>query len=131
MLSFLITRVHRHPEREPRVAVRKSLPRELEEYLERIINPKRHAAPCFRYRRILENPITKKQLHRILRGQLEMNQTVCFHEIVLADTISGEAGFDIACTEPFFWACKNSAVRFVYVCPEGGLEVQVLEYAES
>lgn len=60
-----------------------------------------------------------------------MNQTVCFHEIVLADTISGEAGFDIACTEPFFWACKDSAVRFVYVCPEGGLEVQVLEYAES
>ena len=133
MLSSLIVQIHKNPEREIRVAVKEILPKELEEYMERIINTNRYTASCFRYRQILEDPITKKELHRILQGQLEvleMNQTACFQSIVLTDTISGEAGFDIACTEPFFWACKDSMVRFVYVCPDGEKETLVLEYGE-
>lgn len=133
ILSSLIVRVRRHPERELWVTVREILSRELEEYLERLVNTNRHAAPCFRYNRIREEPITKKELHGILRGQLEgleMNRMLCFHGIALADTVSGEAGFDIACTKPFFRACKDSAVRFVYSCPDGSQETLVLEYAE-
>lgn len=133
MLSALIVQIHRLPERELKVAVREILPTGLEEYMEKIINTNRYTASCFRYRQILEDPITKKELHRILRGQLEvleMNQTACFQSIVLADTISGEAGFDIACTEPFFWACKDSMVRFVYVYSDGEREALVLKYGE-
>ncbi len=134
MLSALIVQIHRLPERELRVAVKEILPEDLEKYIEKIINTNRFTASCFRYSHILEDPITKKELHRILRGQLEvmeMNQTACFHSIVLADTISGEAGFDIACTEPFFWACKDSMVKFAYVCPDGEQETLVLEYGEQ
>lgn len=122
MLSNLISRIRDLPERELVVAVREIIPGGLEEYLEKVINTNRYTAPCFRYSHILEDPITKKGLHRILRQQLEvmeMDRTACFQSIVLADTINGEAEFDIACTEPFFWACKDSRVRFIYVCPDG------------
>lgn len=132
MLSALISRIRGLPKRELVVAVREILPQSLEEYMEKVINTNRYTASCFRYGYILEDPITKRELHRILRQQLEvleMNRTACFQSIVLADTISGEAGFDIACTEPFFWACKDSGVRFVYAGPEGEQETLVIEYA--
>lgn len=132
MLSALISRIRELPGRELVVAVREILPQGLEEYMEKVINTNRCTASCFQYSYILEDLITKRELYRILRQQLEaleMNQTTCFQRIVLADTISGEAGFDIACTEPFFWACKDSRVRFVYVSPEGEQEALVLEYA--
>ena len=132
MLSALISRIHEHPGRELVVAVREILPQGLEEYMEKVINTNRCTASCFRYSHILEDPITKRELHRILGQQLEvleMNQTACFQRIVLVDTISGEAEFDIACTDPFLWACKDSRVRFVYVGPEGEQEALVLEYA--
>ena len=131
MLSTLISQIHRTPERELRVAVREILPQGLEDYMEKIINTNRYTATCFRYSQILEDPITKKELYRIVRGQLEVleiDQTACFQSIVLADTISGEAGFDIACMESFFWACKDSRVRFVYICPDGEQEMLILEY---
>ena len=131
MLSSLISQIHRTPERELRVAVREILPQGLEDYMEKIINTNRYTATCFRYSQILEDPITKKELYRIVRGQLEVleiDQTACFQSIVLADTISGEAGFDIACKESFFWACKDSRVRFVYICPDGEQEMLILKY---
>lgn len=134
MLSSLILQIRRLPERELMVEVKDILPKGLEEYMERIINTNRHTVSCFQYSQIPEDPITGKELHRIVRGQLEtleMNQTACFQSIVLADTISGEAGFDIACTEPFFWACKDSAIRFVYVCPDGEREMLILEYGQA
>ena len=131
MLAALISRIHRLAMRELTVSVEDILPSGLGAYLEKTINTNRYAAPCFRYSHILEDPITREGLHRILRAQLEvlkMNQAACFHSIVLTDTIDGEAGFDIACTEPFFWACKDTTVRFVYTGQDGDREILVLEY---
>lgn len=59
---------------------------------------------------------------------MDMNNERCFDVFRLIDTLNGEAGFDVACTEPFFWACKDSAARFVYTFPDGRQETLVIEY---
>ena len=134
MLSALIFHIHELQRREFTVAVRDIVPRELEGYLVNIINTNRYAAPCFRYGQILEEPVTRRELQRILRQQLEgleLDRAACFRSVVLADTVSGEAGFGIACTEPFFWACKDTMARFVYFCPDGRREILVMKYGEN
>ncbi len=134
MLSALIFRIHKLCRQKLVVAVKDIVPADMEEYLGRMINTNRHAAPCFHYCQISEDPITKRGLYRILRQQLEgleMERRACFQSIVLADTIKGEAGFDIVCATPFFWACRDTAVKFIYFCPDGRQENLVLEYGEN
>lgn len=111
MLSALISRIHRVPGRELVVAAQEIIPIGLAEYMEKVINTNRYTTSCFRYSYILEDPITTKELHQILRLQmevLEMDQTTCFRSVAPADISSEEEGFYIICTEPFFEACKDS-----------------------
>lgn len=122
MLSALICRIRGLTALRFTVSAEEILPGRLEQYLERLINTNRHAASCFRYSDILEEPITKKGLYRIVRAQLEvleMDRTVCFQSIVQADTAEGGTIFDIVCTESFFRACRDISMRFAYTGQDG------------
>lgn len=59
---------------------------------------------------------------------MDMNNESYFDAIRLINILDGEAGFDVTCNEPFFWACKDSAARFVYTFPDGRQETLVIEY---
>ncbi len=126
MLSALICRIQGLAVRRFTISVEEIMPRGLEQYLERLINTNRHAAACFRYSYISEDPITKNELYRIVRTQLEvleMDRTACFQSIVPADAADGDILFHIACTEAFFRVCKDSALRLEYICREGQREI--------
>lgn len=79
----------------------------------------------------IADPITKRELYQLMQEQLnllDINWASCFENIKLVDTLTGEAGFDIACTEPFFWACKDTAAKFVYTFSDGGERTLIIEY---
>ena len=85
----------------------------------------------FRYHYILENPVTKKGLYEILQQQLsnaDIEKFPCFQTIRLTDTFRGDVELDVECNEPFFWACKDTAAKFVYTFPDGREETLVIEY---
>ena len=101
------------------------------DYLLRVINVNRFTNERFRYRYILENPVTKKGLYEILRQQLStanIEKSPCFQTIRLTDTFRGDVELDMECNEPFFWACKDTAAKFVYTFPDGREETLVIEY---
>lgn len=130
-LSSLISKIHDSPEAELCVRVEDIMPADFAKYLVNVINSNRQTNIHFRYSQIVEDPITKRELYQLMQEQLElmdMNNESCFEAISLIDTLNGEAGFDVACTEPFFWACKDSAARFVYTFPDGRQETLVIEY---
>ncbi|MCI9074175.1 MAG: hypothetical protein HFH80_15610 [Lachnospiraceae bacterium] len=132
MLTFLILRIRRVSVREVAVAVGDLMPLEMEVYLARVINTNRYTASCFRYGEILEDPITGRELRRILRRQLEgleMDRRACFLSIVPEDIPGGEAGLALVCAEPFFRACRDSAARFVYETRDGEQTIMTLEYS--
>lgn len=130
-LSSLISKIHDSPEAELCVRVEDIMPADFAKYLVNVINSNRQTNIHFRYSQIVEDPITKRELYQLMQEQLElmdMNNESCFEAICLIDTLNGEAGFDVACTDPFFWACKDSAARFVYTFPDGRQETLVIEY---
>lgn len=130
-LSSLISKIHDSPEAEPCVRVEDIMPADFAKYLVNVINSNRQTNILFRYSQIVEDPITKRELYQLMQEQLElmdMNNESCFEAISLIDTLNGEVGVDVACTEPFFWACKDSAARFVYTFPDGRQETLVIEY---
>lgn len=96
-----------------------------------MINSNRQTNIRFRYNQIVTDPITKRELYQLMGEQLnlmDMNNESYFDAIRLINILDGEARFDVACTEPFFWACKDSAARFVYTFPDGRQETLVIEY---
>lgn len=130
-LSSLISKIHDSSETELCVRVEDIMPSDFAKYLVNVINSNREASICFRYRQTVADSITKRELYRLMQEQLDMmdiNSEKCFDTIRLIDTLNGEAGFDVVCTEPFFWACKDSAARFVYTFPDGRQETLVIEY---
>lgn len=101
------------------------------DYLLRVINVNRFTNERFRYRYILENPVTKKGMYEILRQQLSRTNTErfpCFQTIQLTDTFQGNVELDMECNDLFFWACKDTAAKFVYTFPDGREETLVIEY---
>lgn len=129
-LSSLISKIHDSPEAEFCVRVEDIMPADFAKYLVNVINSNRQTNIRFRYRQIMADPVTKRELYQLMRDQLnlmDINSERCIDTIRLIDT-NGEAGFDIACTEAFFWACKDSAARFVYTFPDGRQETLVIEY---
>lgn len=130
-LSSLISKIHDSSEAELSVRAEDIMPADFAKYLVNVINSNRQTNIHFRYSQIVEDPITKRELYQLMQEQLELmdiNSEKCFDTIRLIDTLNGEAGFDVACTEPFFWACKDSAARFVYTFPDGRQETLVIEY---
>lgn len=131
VLSSLISQIHNSPEREVAVNIEDIMPPGFTDYLLRVINVNRFTNERFRYRYILENPVTKKGLYEILRQQLSttnIEKSPCFQTIRLTDTFRGDVELDMECNEPFFWACKDTAAKFVYTFPDGREETLVIEY---
>lgn len=131
VLSSLITQIHNSPERNVVVSIESIMPPKFTDYLLRVINSNRFSNERFRYRYILENPVTKKGLYEILRQQLsntDIEKSPCFQTIHLTDTFRGDVELDMECNEPFFWACKDTAAKFVYTFPDGREETLVIEY---
>ena len=131
VLSSLISQIHSSPEREVAVNIEDIMPPGFTDYLLRVINVNRFTNERFRYRYILENPITKKGLYEILRQQLsnaDIEKSHCFQTIRLTDTFRGNVELDMECNEPFFWAWKDTAAKFVYTFPDGREEILVIEY---
>lgn len=131
MLSSLIARIHNSPKREVAVSIDNIMPRGFADYLLRVININRFTNERFCYRYILENPFTRKGLYEILRQQLSnmnIDHSFCFQTIRLTDTFRGDVELDIECNELFFWACKDTTAKFIYMFPEGQQETLVIEY---
>ena len=66
VFSSLISQIHSSPECEVAVNIEDIMPPGFTDYLLRVINVNRFTNERFRYRYILENPITKKGLYEIL-----------------------------------------------------------------
>lgn len=131
VLSSLISQIHNSPEREVAVNIEDIMPPGFTDYLLRVINVNRFTNERFRYHYILENPVTKKGLYEILQQQLsnaDIEKSPCFQTIRLTDTFRGDVELDMECNEPFFWACKDTAAKFVYTFPDGREETLVIEY---
>lgn len=131
VLSSLISQIHSSSEREVAVNIEDIMPPGFTDYLLRVINVNRFTNERFRYHYILENPVTKKGLYEILRQQLsnaDIEISPCFQTIRLTDTFWGDVELDMECNEPFFWACKDTAAKFVYTFPDGREETLVIEY---
>ena len=130
-ISLLISKIHNSPDKELAVKVEDIMPADFARYLVDVINSNRQANIRFRYSQIAADPITKRELYRLMEEQLSlmnMDRMMCFERIKLVDKTIGEAGFDMECSEPFFWACKDSVAKFVYTYPDGRQEVLTIEY---
>lgn len=93
----------------------------------------RYTNDQFRFREILEDPITHQHIYQILQeqlGEMRMDENSCFEYFEL-ESVDGEAGINMECSEPFFWACKDCAARFVYMFPGGGQERIIVEYPKE
>lgn len=131
VLSSLIFQIHNSPKCEVAVNIEDIMPSGFTDYLLRVININRFTNKRFRYRHILENPVTKKGLYEILRQQfsnMDIEHSSCFKTIRLTDTFRGDVELDMECNEPFFWACKDTTAKFIYMFPEGQQETLVIEY---
>ena len=131
VLSSLIAQIRSGSEREVVVSIDDIMPWGFADYLLRVINSNRFTNERFRYRYILENPVTRKGLYEILRQQLsnaDIEKSPCFQNIRLTDTFRGDAGLDMECNELFFWACKDTTAKFIYMFPYGQQETLVIEY---
>lgn len=131
VFSSLIAKIHNSPEREVAVVVEEIMPPGFMDYLINVINVNRFTNEKFRYHYILEDPITRKDLYKILKEQLsraDMDNTTCFQNISLQRTLHGAAELDMECNEPFFLACKDSTAKLVYTFQDGREETLVIEY---
>lgn len=105
VFSSLISQIHSSPEREVAVNIEDIMPPGFTDYLLRVINVNRFTNERFRYRYILENPVTKKGMYEILRQQLSRTNTErfpCFQTIQLTDTFQGNVELDMECNDLFF-----------------------------
>ena len=131
VFSSLIAKIHNSPEREVAVVVEEIMPPGFMDYLINVINVNRFTNEKFRYHYILEDPITRKDLYKILKEQLsraDMDNTTCFQNSSLQGTLHGAAELDMECNEPFFLACKDSTAKLVYTFQDGREETLVIEY---
>lgn len=131
VFSTLIAKIHKSPDSEVSVAVEEIMPPDFADYLINVINVNRFSNEKFRYHYIMDDPITKKDLYRILNEQLsnaDMDDSRCFQNIRLQRTFQGVAELDMECNEPFFLACKDSTARLVYTFQDGREETLVIEY---
>ena len=133
VIAALVKEIYNTPEKELSVAVEKIMPQDFTSYLMRVINSNRYINEQFRFREILDDPITNRHIYESLQGQLGkmgIDDNSCFEYFEL-ERVDGEAGINMECSEPFFWACKDCAVQFVYTFPGGGQERIIVEYPKE
>lgn len=133
VIAALVKEIYNTPQKELSVAVEKIMPEDFTQYLMRVINSNRYTNDQFQFRKILEDPITNQHIYQILQeqlGEMRMDDNSCFEYFEL-ESVDGEAGINMECSEPFFWACKDCAARFVYMFPGGGQERIIVEYPKE
>lgn len=133
VIAALVKEIYNTQERELSVTVEKIMPENFTNYLARVINSNRYTNERFRFREIMDDPITIQHIYQILQGQLGtmcMDDNSCFEHFEL-EKVDGEAGINMECSEPFFWACKDCAAQFVYTFSDGGQERIIVEYPKE
>lgn len=131
VISSLISKIRDNGNEELVVGIEEVMPEQMTEYLLRALNTNRFTNSQFRFRQILEDPITKEGLYRVLGEQLQsmdIDERKCFDKVELVEMLSGDSGLEIECTIPFLWACKDTAAVFLYTFPDGEKEKIRIEY---
>ncbi len=130
VISSLISKIRAYEEREIVVSIGEIMPERMIEYLLKVINTNRFSHSQFRFRQILEDPVSKEGLYQVLKEQLEnmdIDDTKCFDKVELLEMFTGDSGLEVACTIPFFWACKDALASFIYTCVDGRKEKIIIE----
>ena len=118
VIASLISKIRDHEEEELVVGIEEVMPKQMAEYLLRVLNTNRFADRQFRFRQILEDPITKEGLYQVLGEQLrsmDIDDEKCFDKMELIEMLSGDFGLEIVCTPLFMWACKDKEAVFLYI----------------
>lgn len=131
VIGSLIFKIHNHEQRELVVGIEEVMPWQMTEYLLRVINTNRFADSHFRFRQILEDPVSKKGLYQVIGEQLrnmDIDDMKCFGRVELLEMITGSAGLEVECMWPFLWACKDASASFIYAFSDGRREKIMIEY---
>jgi len=70
VISSLISKIRDNGNEELVVGIEEVMPEQMTEYLLRVLNTNRFTNSQFRFRQILEDPITKEGLYQVLGEQL-------------------------------------------------------------
>ena len=127
VISSLISKIRDNGNEELVVGIEEVMPEQMTEYLLRVLNTNRFTNSQFRFRQILEDPITKEGLYQVLGEQLrgmDIDERKCFYKVELIEMLTGDSGLEIECTIPFLLACKDTAV-FLYTAGTGKINIYV------
>lgn len=130
VIGSLISKIRTYEKRVIVVSIGEIMPERMIEYLLNVINTNRFAHSQFRFQQILEDPVSKESLYQVLKGQLEnmdIDDTKCFDKVELFEMLTGDSGLAVACTIPFFWACKDTLASFIYTYVDGRKEKIIIE----
>lgn len=58
---------------------------------------------------------------------MDIDDTKCFDKVELFEMLTGDSGLAVACTIPFFWACKDTLASFIYTYVDGRKEKIIIE----
>ena len=86
VIASLISKIRDHEEEELVVGIEEVMPKQMAEYLLRVLNTNRFTDRQFRFRQILEDPITKEGLYQVLGEQLrsmDIDDEKCFDKMEL------------------------------------------------
>ena len=92
VIAALVKEIYNTPQKELSVAVEKIMPEDFTQYLMRVINSNRYTNDQFRFREILEDPITNQHIYQILQeqlGEMRMDDKSCFEYFEL-ESVDGE-----------------------------------------
>ena len=128
VISSLISKIRDNGNEELVVGIEEVMPEQMTEYLLRVLNTNRFTNSQFRFRQILEDPITKEGLYQVLGEQLrgmDIDERKCFYKVELIEMLTGDSGLEIECTIPFLLACKYTAAVFLYTAGTGKINIYV------
>ncbi|MEY8285281.1 hypothetical protein AALA13_15900 [Lachnospiraceae bacterium 50-23] len=128
VISSLISKIRDNGNEELVVGIEEVMPEQMTEYLLRVLNTNRFTNSQFRFRQILEDPITKEGLYQVLGEQLrglDIDERKCFYKVELIEMLTGDSGLEIECTIPFLLACKDTAAVFLYTAGTGKINIYV------
>lgn len=131
VISSLISKIRDNGDKELVVGIEEVMPEQMTEYLLRVLNTNRFTNSQFRFRQILEDPVTKEGLYQVLEEQLQgmdIDEMKCFDKVELVEMLTGDSGLEIECTFPFLWACKDTVAVFLYTFPDGEKKKILIEY---
>ena len=131
VIGSLIAKIHDRKQQELVVGIEEVMPWQMTEYLLRVNNTNRFTDSHFRFRQILEDPVTKEGLYQVIEEQLQsmgIDDMRCFGRVRMFEMITGSAGLEVECTVPFLWACKDASASFFYTFSDGRSEKIIIEY---